>query len=266
MAESLGLGYLLTGAIVVSVIAAAATAWRFGLNAIVAFWIVYILTRPLGASLGDYLSQSKKYGGLGLDATETSVIFLSAILATVAYLSLSKRDQEVASTEPAPVHQRGAVLQLVAVIAVVVLGDGAGYKWRHDSFQNAVQDAQGPAAIATTATTATTKMTTTGRAQPSAPAAHVQALGDLNDFKTLTDDTLALAQAGKLAKAKTRVTDLETAWDDAEASLKPMNPAKWHEIDDSIDHVLKQLRAAQPDAARCTAALQALSRIITANE
>ncbi len=268
MAESLGLGYLLTGTIVVSIIAAAAIAWRFGLNAILAFWIVYILTRPLGASMGDYLSQSKKYGGLGLGATETSVIFLSAILATVAYLSLSKRDQVVASTEPkvAPHQQRGAVLQLVAVIAVVVLGGGAGYKWRHDSFQNAVKEAPAASPIAKTGTTAATKMTTAGGAQPSPPATQVRPLGDLNYFKTLTDDTLALVLAGKWPKAKTRVTDLETAWDDAEASLKPMNPAKWHEMDGAIDHVLKQLRATQSDAARCTAALQALSQIIRANE
>ena len=46
---------------------------RFGLNAILAFWIAYILTRPLGASIGDYLSQPKADGGLGLGTTVTSV-------------------------------------------------------------------------------------------------------------------------------------------------------------------------------------------------
>lgn len=59
MAEKLGLGYLLTGLIVLGVIACAGIAWRLGLNAVLAFWITYILTRPLGASVGDYLSQAK---------------------------------------------------------------------------------------------------------------------------------------------------------------------------------------------------------------
>ena len=65
MAEKLGLGYLVTGLIVLGVIAAAGIAWRLGLDAVLAFWIAYILTRPLGASLGDYLSQSQANGGLG---------------------------------------------------------------------------------------------------------------------------------------------------------------------------------------------------------
>ena len=49
------------------------------------FWLAYILTRPLGASIGDELSQnSHKYGGLGLGTTGTSYIFLGCILALVA--------------------------------------------------------------------------------------------------------------------------------------------------------------------------------------
>ena len=77
-------------------------AWRYlRLNAILAFWLAYILTRPLGASLGDYLSQAKSDGGRGLGTTATSLIFLSAILATVVYLTLTRRDVEVVSIAPA---------------------------------------------------------------------------------------------------------------------------------------------------------------------
>ena len=65
---------------------------KLGLNAILAFWVAYILTRPLGASIGDYLSQPKADGGLGLGTTVTSVIFLLTILAVVVYLSLTKVD------------------------------------------------------------------------------------------------------------------------------------------------------------------------------
>ena len=64
------------------------------LNAVLAFWLAYILTRPLGASIGDVMSQnSHKYGGLGLGTTGTSYIFLGCILALVIYLSITKRDQ-----------------------------------------------------------------------------------------------------------------------------------------------------------------------------
>ena len=66
-------------------IAAIALAFKFGLNAVLSFWLVYILTRPLGAALGDWLSQSKTYGGLGFGAMLTSVIFLTVIVALVAF-------------------------------------------------------------------------------------------------------------------------------------------------------------------------------------
>ena len=74
-------------------------AWRYlHLNAVLAFWLAYILTRPLGASLGDYLSQPKADGGLGLGTNTTTFIFLAAILAVVVYLTITKRDQAPADT------------------------------------------------------------------------------------------------------------------------------------------------------------------------
>src|SRR4051794_35447325 len=62
-------------------------------NAVATFWLAYILTRPLGASIGDFMSQhSHKYGGLGLGTTGTSYIFLGCILALVVFLSITRRD------------------------------------------------------------------------------------------------------------------------------------------------------------------------------
>ena len=58
-----------------------------------AFWLAYILTRPLGASIGDGLSQSTQHGGLGLGTTGTSYLFLGGILALVTFLSITRRDQ-----------------------------------------------------------------------------------------------------------------------------------------------------------------------------
>jgi uncharacterized membrane-anchored protein len=95
MAEKLDLGYGLSIAIWGGGIAAITFAhYALRLNAVLAFWLAYILTRPLGASIGDFMSQhSKKYGGLGLGTTGTSYIFLGCILALVAFLSITKRDQ-----------------------------------------------------------------------------------------------------------------------------------------------------------------------------
>jgi uncharacterized membrane-anchored protein len=54
---------------------------------VLAFWLAYILTRPLGASLGDLLSQSRGYGGAGLGTVITSIVFLTVIVALVAWLT-----------------------------------------------------------------------------------------------------------------------------------------------------------------------------------
>ena len=93
VAESLNQGYLVAALLFGAVIALVAVAHlRFGLNAILAFWIAYILTRPLGASLGDLLAQPGESGGLGLGTVVTSGLFLLAILATVAYLTATQKD------------------------------------------------------------------------------------------------------------------------------------------------------------------------------
>src|SRR6478735_2763369 len=66
--------------------------WRLGANEVLTFWLAYILTRPLGANIGDWLATPSSEKGLGLGTFVTSVIFLGAILATVVYLSVSRTD------------------------------------------------------------------------------------------------------------------------------------------------------------------------------
>jgi len=93
LAEKLELGYLLSVGIFAAAIAVVTLAhFALKLNAILSFWLAYILTRPLGASTGDLLAQPTGEGGLGLGTIVTSVIFLSLILALVVYLAVSKRD------------------------------------------------------------------------------------------------------------------------------------------------------------------------------
>ena len=96
ISERFGIGYWKAALLFGGCIVLITLAWRYlGLNAILAFWMAYILTRPLGASIGDFLSQPKSDGGLGLGTTVTSLIFLAAIVVVVAYLSWSKKDQIV---------------------------------------------------------------------------------------------------------------------------------------------------------------------------
>lgn len=100
--EKYGLGYFKSVVLFAAIIAVIALAHlKFHLNAILAFWAAYVITRPLGASIGDLLSQPRKIGpeddpesfqaGLGLGTTVTSIIFLAAILLVVLYMTNAQR-------------------------------------------------------------------------------------------------------------------------------------------------------------------------------
>ena len=67
----------------------------FKLNAVLAFWLAYILTRPFGASFGDLLSQPASNGGLGLGTVGTSALFLTVILGLVVYMTRAERRRSV---------------------------------------------------------------------------------------------------------------------------------------------------------------------------
>jgi uncharacterized membrane-anchored protein len=125
-AERLSLGFLVSAIIFAGSIAAVALAhYRLNLNAVAAFWIAYILTRPLGASLGDYLSQPRVDGGLGLGTTTTSALFLAAIMGVVAFLSITRKDatgaQSVSARPSAQIlvvaHKTAATPALLKAIA-----------------------------------------------------------------------------------------------------------------------------------------------------
>jgi len=77
-------------------IAAIALLWKFGASPVLSFWLAYILTRPLGASLGDYLLQPHSAGGLGLGTGVTTFAFLAVIIAAVTYLTISRADVQAA--------------------------------------------------------------------------------------------------------------------------------------------------------------------------
>ena len=98
VAEHFGLGYLSTGVLFGMIIASLAFGYFFlKLDPILGFWLAYILTRPLGASLGDLMSQPAEYGGMGLGTIITSTMFLGAIIVIVAYMSVARGDEENAA-------------------------------------------------------------------------------------------------------------------------------------------------------------------------
>lgn len=241
MAEGLGLGYLTTGVIVAAVIAMTAIAWRFRLNPVLSFWIIYILTRPLGASIGDFLSQPGSHGGLDLGATLTSALFLGGILAVVTYLSLTKRDvigsqmkEEIAEDE-----HTGGLWQTAVVAALFLVAGGALYQARHAALQANISVPTSSSSNAVSEQTTST-------------------FGDLSMFRTITQDTLDKLNTGDQSGATERIGDLEYEWDNAQSHLKPMNRTKWNELDGKIDTVLRELRSTRPNTASEKSALEAL--------
>ena len=90
--EELQLGFRLGVVLCGALIAAVTVAYYLGAGSVLAFWIAYVLTRPLGASLGDLLSQPQAYGGMGLGTVVTSAAFLSVIVALVAVLSVGANE------------------------------------------------------------------------------------------------------------------------------------------------------------------------------
>ncbi|SEM54358.1 hypothetical protein [Paenibacillus sp. OV219] len=239
--EQLGVGYLGTGIIVIVIIACVFLAWKLKLNEILAFWIVYILTRPLGASLGDYLSQSKTNGGLALGATITSVIFLIAILAIIVFLAVSKLDliskeKATPTIEPKDNTKRVWTQTISVIIVFLVVGIG-GYIWWN---QNIV---------------------------PEVDSSQTTLSGQLNDFITIEKGILDNINGNNVSTAKSKADDLEHDWDQNEPKLRKIDRKTWTDIDGTIDEVLAAVRTKSPDVNKCKSVIQnSLDVLNTSNQ
>jgi uncharacterized membrane-anchored protein len=92
-ATSLGMGYLPSGIFFFAVILLPALAWwRFGLNSITAFWMAYVVTRPLGASFADWISKPSSTTGIGFGNGSTAVVFAVVTFLLVSYLAIARPD------------------------------------------------------------------------------------------------------------------------------------------------------------------------------
>ncbi|WP_111555587.1 hypothetical protein [Kitasatospora sp. SolWspMP-SS2h] len=230
-----------------ALIAVIVIGWRLGAGAVLSFWLAYVLTRPLGANLGDWLASPDTDGGLGLGTAATSLVFLAAILATVVHLTRSRSDViEADRTERSPTANPARERIMLGYFALAAVAAVALLAWAH---QQPHEVAAGEAEVSAPAPAASLAP---GRATAAFPPAEVTKL------RAITADTLAKVDAGDRAGATERVKDLETAWDDDQSTLEAEDAQTWHALDGQIDQVLQAVRAAHPERAAEDHALNAL--------
>jgi uncharacterized membrane-anchored protein len=227
--------------------------WRLGANGVLSFWLAYILTRPLGANLGDWFASPSTSRGLGLGTALTSVIFLTAILATVVYLTLTRSDvieqpertpTLAVNTSPAREQIMLGYFAAVAVATGVLLAWAAGQPHAASAGAAAENESGGSSVTATLA--------------PGQSATVKFPPAEIAKFRAIAADTLTKVRAGDQAGATARIKDLETAWDTDQPTLQPLDDPAWHVLDVQIDGVLKAVRASSPDTATEAKTLTAL--------
>ena len=241
--EALSLGFRNGVLIFGALIALTYVARRLGASAVVTFWVAYVLTRPLGASLGDLLTQDTSLGGLGLGASTTSLLFLVLIVVLVAREQLLVNRHGVAAKGSGPLGGRRRDLGWAVGGAVALVVTGVVLTGLHPA--------------------STAAASAGGAVAAGAPAVHpTTPLGDLSRYSTIVSSVQAKVAQNDLAGAKTNVKDLEVAWDASEAGLKPRDPKSWGQLDGEIDAVLTTLRAGTPSQADSAAALSTLAQTL----
>jgi hypothetical protein len=225
-----------------ALIAIIVACWRMGANPVLAFWLAYILTRPLGANLGDWLASPKTPDqGLGLGTLVTSLIFLSAILATVVYLTVTKSDviESHQHRERKPkYHQPRREWPLVGVMAAAAIAAGILLNWASaQPHANAAAEGEGPnpaeAGVHMTSQQATGKFPKT----------------DVAQFRTLVHDMSTDLAKGDQAALNTAVNAYEKAWDDDQDKLQPLDGKAWDYIDSQNDALFTSVRKTKDPAA-----------------
>ncbi|MFI2201802.1 hypothetical protein ACH47Z_13715 [Streptomyces sp. NPDC020192] len=214
-------------------IAAITALWRFGANPVLSFWLAYILTRPLGANIGDWLASPKVAQnpgdptGLDLGTFTTSLIFLGLILATVVYLTVTRSDVTETHEATHAAHVIGDPRKervALAGFGLLAVATAGLLVWAHG------QPHVGPAPE-TDATSAV--QMAPGQAVKKFPPAKVAAL------KSLASTSLKDARSGNATGAHAAAQSLRDLWDADQDSLQPLDGTGWTSIDAQMDKVLK---------------------------
>ena len=235
VAEELALGYTLTGLIVLILILCTFAAWKLlKFNAVFTFWIAYVLTRPLGASLGDYMSQPTALGGLGLGATVTSTIFLAAIFAVVVFLSISKVDR-ISKEKSTAIEQRSTSIKFAGQVLTMVCVFLAAGAFIGVYANNHNQTIEGKHDLS----------------------------GELTEFISIQTDMRNYVIANDFTDARAQADKLEHEWDTREGTLRPIDQTTWIAIDETFDQVLSDVRATT-DIEKCKASIDASLSVLEA--
>ncbi|MGV9248095.1 COG4705 family protein [Streptomyces sp. NPDC003710] len=213
-------------------IAAITALWRFGANPVLSFWLAYILTRPLGANIGDWLASPKvaqpgEPTGLALGTFTTSLIFLGLILATVVYLTVTRSDVTETHEATHAAHATGDPRRervALAGFGLLAVATAGLLVWAHG------QPHVGPAPEEDN--TSAVQMAP-GQAVKKFPPAKVAAL------KALASTSLKDARSGNAKGAHAAAQSLRDLWDADQASLQPLDQTGWTSIDAQMDKVLK---------------------------
>ncbi|SDT29670.1 COG4705 family protein [Microlunatus soli] len=210
--------------------------WRFGANPVLSFWLAYILTRPLGANIGDFLASPTTPAGpgepvgLGLGTFTTSLIFLGLILATVIYLTISRADvSEVVDLTHEPAVTTDRRRQRIGLIGFVVLAVltavimTAAHLTPH---QNAAAADDGAA---------------TGPVKQLKPAQAIAHFPKptIAKYVALAKTARTQDQAGKAAASHATVQKMRDTWDADQPTLQPKDDTAWTFLDREMDSVLK---------------------------
>ncbi|MCX3063689.1 COG4705 family protein [Streptomyces beihaiensis] len=206
--------------------------WKFGANPVLSFWLAYILTRPLGANIGDWLGSPKtappgEPTGLALGTFTTSLIFLGLILATVVYLTVTRSDvTETYEATHTPQHNADPRKERVALVcfALLAVATGALLSWAHS------RPHVGPAPEADATSTV---QLAPGQAVKKFPSSKVDAL------RTLASTSLKDAKSGNATGAHAAAQSLRDLWDADQATLQPLDNTGWTFLDAQMDQVLK---------------------------
>jgi uncharacterized membrane-anchored protein len=247
-----GTSVLLPAGLIVAIV----IGWRLGANPVLSFWLAYILTRPLGANLGDWLGLPPDQRGLGLGVALTSAIFLTAILAIVLYLTRTRADviDETGQNRPPAVAENPARERIMlGYYAAVAVASGALLVWAAGQPHSTATASENESGGSSVSVTLAPGESATANLPPA----------EIVKFRTIAADTLAQVRGGDQSGATARIKDLETAWDDDQPTLQPMDDIAWTVLDGQIDNVLTALRAKNPDPATETQTLTALLTSLT---